>query len=107
MAAESAADWSCNLTANQTPVSMPSALIPIRQGRAMATIVAVAPVWSKKLRAIALRSARTKSGDMFITSRNWSAAGFSGAGTDFQPRRDSAYTSAAQQSDEVDRLNRG
>src|SRR5205807_5150703 len=66
MAAESAADWFCNLTVNQMPVSTPSALIPIRQGKAMATIVAVAPVWSRKRRAITVRKDSMKSGDIFI-----------------------------------------
>jgi hypothetical protein len=46
----------------------------------MATIVAVAPVWSRKIRAIALQSERTSSGDMFIGSRHCSAAGFSVGG---------------------------
>src|ERR1700731_1299656 len=77
MAAESAADWFCNLTANQTPDSTQSALIPIRQGSAMATIVAVAPVWSRKIRASTLQRDRMESGDMFITGRHCSAVGFS------------------------------
>ena len=55
----------------------------------MATIVAVAPVWSRKIRAIALRSDRTKAGGVFITSGDCSENGFSVDGRHFFRRRTS------------------
>ena len=55
----------------------------------MATIVAVAPVWSRKIRAIALRSDRTKAGGVFITSGCCSENGSSVDGRHFFRHRTS------------------
>ena len=55
----------------------------------MATIVAVAPVWSRKIRAITLRSDRTKAGGVFITSGCCSENGSSVDGRHFFRHRTS------------------
>src|SRR5690348_6072774 len=64
MTAESAADWFCNFIVNQTPVSPPIAPIPIKPGRALATIVGVAPPLSRNIREIRPKIVRVKSGDI-------------------------------------------